>query len=92
MPGIVFDTYDEGWGHHIEGVQARFTASAIQYSWRTYVSGESILLSLFVVVWLAFDDCEGAVELLGEDCSYNLVREGHLRERNLAVCSRIYRL
>lgn len=32
---------------------------------------------LFVVVGFAFDNGEGAVELFGEDCANDLVREGH---------------
>ena len=40
---------------------------------------------LLVVVGFVFEDGEGAVELLGEDGAHNLVREGHLRERELAI-------
>ena len=41
------------------------------------------------MVGLALDDGEGAIELLGEDGSHDLVREGHLRERYLAIGTRI---
>ena len=40
---------------------------------------------LLVVVGFVFEDGEGAVELLREDGAHNLVREGHLRERELAI-------
>ena len=40
---------------------------------------------LLVVVRLAFDDGAGAVDLLGEDEAYHLVREGHLGEGKLFV-------
>ena len=36
---------------------------------------------LLVVVWLVAQDSKGAVELLGEDGTHNLVREGHLGKR-----------
>ena len=36
---------------------------------------------LLVVVRLVAQDSKGAVELLGEDGSHNLVREGHLGKR-----------
>ena len=38
-----------------------------------------------MVVRLAFDDGAGAVDLLGEDEAYHLVREGHLGEGELFV-------
>jgi len=40
---------------------------------------------LLVVVRLAFDDGASAVDLLGEDEAYHLVREGHLGEGKLFV-------
>ena len=33
---------------------------------------------------------QGAVELLGKDDAHHLVREGHARERYLALCSGIH--
>ena len=51
-----------------------------------------VCLFLFVVVWFAFDNRKGSIELLGENRSHNLVREGHLRERYFAVCSCVDRI
>ena len=48
------------------------------------------LFSSFVVVRLAVEDGHGAVELLGEDEAYHLVRECHLRERDFLIGSGIY--
>ena len=45
----------------------------------------SLYRVLLVVVGFVFEDGEGAVELLREDGAHNLVREGHLRERELAI-------
>ena len=50
------------------------------------------MVPLFVVIWLVFEDGECTVELLGEDGSDNLVREGHLRERELAIGTLVHRL
>ena len=33
-----------------------------------------------MMIWLAFEDSEGAVELLGEDKAYHLVGECHARK------------
>ena len=38
---------------------------------------------------LVVEDCKGAIELLSENGAYNLMREGHSRERQLAVGSSI---
>mgnify|MGYP003539271652 CR=1 FL=1 len=43
-----------------------------------------------MVVAFAANDGAGAVELLGEDQAYHLVRERHARERNLLVGTAVH--
>ena len=44
-----------------------------------------IVVVLFVVIRLTFNNSTGAIDLLGEDESDHLVRERHPRERNFLI-------
>ena len=44
---------------------------------------------LLVVVRLVLENSKGSVELLRKYCTHDLVREGHLRERELAISTLI---
>lgn len=46
---------------------------------------------LLVVVGLIVEDGEGAVELLNKKQAYHLMRQRHLRERNLLIGTGVYR-
>ena len=50
------------------------------------------LHGLFVVIGFVVEDREGAVDLLGEDRPYDLVREGHARKRQPAVGAGVDRI
>ena len=49
-----------------------------------------VVALLLMVIGQVIEYRQGAVKLLGKDDPYHLVREGHLRQRNLALGSTIY--